>query len=140
MRHQQISALAAATFVVAILSGTALAADGHVTYLEAAGPGDRPMVLAGSDRGVVFVGADNEMFRAFHHSQSASDGVEQPYLWVEDIDADGRSEYVGAGSPSFVSTTTATRCGAFSTAAISTSSPTSSTTGTRKSSAEGRAR
>ncbi len=102
MRHQQISALAAATFVVAILSGTALAADGHVTYLEAAGPGDRPMVLAGSDRGVVFVGADNEMFRAFHHSQSASDGVEQPYLWVEDIDADGRSEYVGAGSPSFV--------------------------------------
>lgn len=85
-----------------ILPATASAADGHVTYLEEVGSPDRPMVIAGSDRGVVFIGADHALFRAYHHEQTAHDPTTQPFLWVEDIDSDGRSEYIGAGVPSFV--------------------------------------
>ena len=92
------AALAAAL----LLPGSASAADGHVTYLEAVGPADRPMMIAGSDRGVVFIGADHALFRAYRHEQTALDTASQPFLWVEDIDTDGRAEYVGAGVPSFV--------------------------------------
>ncbi|MFT6400526.1 MAG: hypothetical protein ACJAYU_005304 [Bradymonadia bacterium] len=85
-----------------ILPATASAADGHVTYLEEVGTPERPMVIAGSDRGVVFIGAEHSLFRAYHHEQTAHDATTQPFLWVQDIDSDGRSEYIGAGVPSFV--------------------------------------
>ena len=84
------------------LSSHAEAADGNVTYLSTMGPSDRPMVLAASDRGIVLIGQDNQVFRAFHHEQTAREGVSQPFLWVEDIDGDRQDEIVGAGSPSFV--------------------------------------
>ena len=84
------------------VAGPAAAADGHVTYLEEVGSPDRPLVIAGSDRGVVFIGPDHAVFRGYHHQQNAPTDVDQPFLWVEDIDGDGRSEYVGAGMPSFV--------------------------------------
>lgn len=60
------------------------------------------MVIAGSDRGIVLIGADHTLFRAYHHDQTAHDTATQPFLWVEDIDGDSRSEYIGAGNPSFV--------------------------------------
>ena len=95
--------LSAAALAAALaLPSLAHAADGHVTYLEEVGSPDRPMVIAGSDRGVVFIGADHSLFRAYHHQQTALDASTQPFLWVQDIDSDGRSEYIGAGVPSFV--------------------------------------
>lgn len=92
----------AAFAAVGAFSASALAADGRVTYLEAAGSSDRPLVVAASDRGIVLIGADNAVFRAYHHQQVAPPGVTQAFLWVEDIDGDGRDEFVGAGLPSFV--------------------------------------
>ena len=93
---------ATALMAAVALPSLAHAADGHVTYLEAVGTVDRPMVIAGSDRGVVFIGADHSLFRAYHHEQTALDPSTQPFLWVEDIDSDGSAEYIGAGVPSFV--------------------------------------
>ncbi len=80
----------------------AFAADGNVTYLEEVGSGDRPMVIAGSDRGIALIGADHTLFRTYSHNQTAHDTSTQPFLWVQDIDGDNRSEFVGAGVPSFV--------------------------------------
>lgn len=95
-------AASAAMLALAVTAAPAAAADGHVTYLEAAGSADRPLVVAGSDRGVVFIGPDHTVFRAYHHRQTALEGADQPFLWVEDIDGDDRKEVVGAGTPSFV--------------------------------------
>jgi hypothetical protein len=89
----------AAVFAAA---GSASAADGRIFHLAAVADGDRPMVVAASDRGLVFVGADQKVFRAFKHQQTARRGVTQPFLWIEDIDSDRRLEFVGAGNPSFV--------------------------------------
>lgn len=100
--NRTLSRGAALALATSLFSPLAFAADGHVTYLEEVGSGDRPMVIAGSDRGVVFIGAENTVFRAFHHRQQAPEGVAQPYLWVQDVDGDNRAEYVGAGVPSFV--------------------------------------
>lgn len=79
----------------------ALAADGHVQYLHELDDYERPLLLAASDRGVVFIGADHQLYRAYHHEQRARDGVTQPFLWVEDIDSDQSVEIVAAGHPSF---------------------------------------
>lgn len=96
-----LAAFAVSAGVLAVASPVA-AADGNITYLATMGPSDRPMVLAASDRGVVLIGQDHQVFRAFHHDQTAREGVSQPFLWVEDIDGDRQDEIVGAGSPSFV--------------------------------------
>lgn len=96
-------ALRAAAFSSTLLgAAVATAADGHVTYLQDASTYDRPMVLAATDRGIVFIAADHTVFRSFHHTQSGRAGVDQPWLWVADIDGDREDEFVGAGSPSFV--------------------------------------
>lgn len=91
-----------ASAALGLLSSTAFAADGHITYLEEVGSGDRPMILAASDRGIAFIGADHTLFRTYAHAQTAFDPATQPFLWVQDIDGDNRSEFVGAGVPSFV--------------------------------------
>ena len=94
--------LAAALVGGALLAPNAFAADGHVTYVADVSTYDRPLVMAASDRGIVFVGPGGELFRGFHHNQTAPDGVDQTFLWVEDIDRDDEVEFIGAGSPSFV--------------------------------------
>ncbi|MCB9531121.1 MAG: hypothetical protein H6700_05090, partial [Myxococcales bacterium] len=102
MRPHLLLALRVGAALVASSGAVAHATDGHITYVEPVGPSERPMVVAGSDRGVVFIDAQSHLFRAFHHTQTAIAGAVQPYLWVEDIDGDRRDEVVGAGLPSFV--------------------------------------
>lgn len=80
------------------------AAEGAVTYLGLTGTDETPLLAVGSDRGMVFIGADFLPYRAFSHTQTAADGVEQPFLWVDDVDNDGDDDFVGAGNPSFVIT------------------------------------
>lgn len=80
----------------------AMAANGRVFHLAQVGTSDRPLVVAASDRGVVFIGADNKVFRAFHHDRRARAGSPQSWFWIDDIDGDKRDEFVGAGAPSFV--------------------------------------
>ena len=94
--------LLAAACACALFPAAGFAADGHVTYLQQVGTSDQPMMLAASDRGVVFVGSDFQVFRGYHHEQTSRDGVAQPFLWVDDIDDDRQDEVVGAGSPSFI--------------------------------------
>lgn len=78
----------------------AAAQSGQISLLQAVGNRERPLMLAASDRGIVLVGADNAVFRAFHHTQSSA--AEQPALWIRDIDNDREPEYVGSGNPSFI--------------------------------------
>jgi len=85
-----------------IAPSAASAQAGQITYLEDASVRDRPMVVAASDRGIVFIGPDATVFRGFYHDQSARPGSDQPFLWVTDLDNDGQAEYVGAGRPAFV--------------------------------------
>lgn len=73
-----------------------------VYHVERVGSQDRPMLLAASERGIVFIGADHEIYRGFEHTRSARDGFDQPWLWVTDMDNDRLSEVIGAGRPSFV--------------------------------------
>lgn len=80
----------------------AMAANGRVFHLAQVGTSDRPLVVAASDRGIVFIGADNKVFRAFHHDRRARAGSPQSWFWIDDIDGDKRDEFVGAGAPSFV--------------------------------------
>lgn len=101
MTLARMTSFAAAAALTAT-AASAYAEDGTITYLHELGTSERPMVLAASDRGVVLIGADHTVFRAFHHEQTAREGVAQPFLWVEDIDGDREDEIVGAGSPSFV--------------------------------------
>ncbi|MFT4703794.1 MAG: hypothetical protein ACI81R_001486 [Bradymonadia bacterium] len=103
MSKQLRSVVASLSAVAALsISTSAFAADGHITYLKDVGTPEQPLLIAGSDRGVVFIDANATLYRAFHHEQATRDGVSQPMLWVEDIDGDRVDEYVGAGSPSFV--------------------------------------
>ena len=80
----------------------AAATNGRVFHLAQVGTEDRPMVVAATDRGIVFIGADNKVFRAFHHDRRARAGSAQSWFWIDDIDGDKRDEFVGAGAPSFV--------------------------------------
>ncbi len=89
------------TLAVALLLGPVAAAaapSGAVVLLEFQREGDRRVVAAGSDQGLVFIGADLAPFRAFR--SDALDGRE--FLWMRDVDDDRNDEYVFAGSPSFV--------------------------------------
>jgi hypothetical protein len=85
-------------------SATASAAEGTITYLGLTGSDETPLLAVGSDRGMVFIGTDYQPYRAFAHTQTAGADVEQPFLWVEDVDNDGDDDFVGAGNPSFVIT------------------------------------
>ena len=85
-----------------LVAAPAAASTGHIFHLAQVGTADRPLVVAASDRGIVFIGADNKVFRAFHHDRRARAGSAQSWFWIDDIDGDKRDEFVGAGSPSFV--------------------------------------
>ncbi len=100
MTTRRLGALA--PLALLLTAAPALADDGHITFLTEFGTGDRPMVLAASDRGIALIGPGGQLFRTFRHDQVARDGTEQPFLWVDDIDNDRADEIVGAGSPSFV--------------------------------------
>lgn len=93
---------AASTFATFGMLATATAADGNITYLQDFSSGDRPMVLAASDRGITLIGPGGQVFRGYHHEQTARAGSEQAWLWVTDIDNDRQAEIVGAGVPTFV--------------------------------------
>ena len=81
---------------------SAVAADGIVGFLAETGTDERPMLAVGTDRGLVFVAADNSMYRSFSHSHTAMSGAEQSWLFFDDVNNDGAADFVGAGSPSFV--------------------------------------
>jgi hypothetical protein len=78
--------------------------DGAVRWMGPAGDADRPLMVAATGRGIVLYGTDHAVYRAFHQQQTAREGVEQPFLWVLDLDNDGVRDFVGAGNPSFVVT------------------------------------
>lgn len=93
------------TLLVVSLIGSAssaLAGDGVVGFLAETGTDERPMLAVGTDRGLVFVAADNTMYRAFSHSRTAMEGAEQAWLFFDDVNNDGTADFVGAGEPSFV--------------------------------------
>lgn len=97
-----LSRSVAALAVVMLLAVAAHASDGHVIHLEEAGDGARPLVVAVTERGIVFIGPDNALFRGFAHQRTGRAGVEQPWLWIEDVDNDRNREFIGAGRPAFV--------------------------------------
>jgi hypothetical protein len=87
-----------------VLSAPASAADGAVTYLGVAGTDETPLLVAASDRGLIFFTTDYQVYRSFRHEHTAMDGVSQPWLWVVDADDDRDMDFIGAGNPSFVVT------------------------------------
>jgi hypothetical protein len=93
-----IRVLAAATVLSA--GAPVFAADGEIDFVANATSGDRRLAVAASDRGLIFIGSDFQLFRAYHNEQSTDPN--QPSLWVTDIDQDGNNEYIGAGTPSFI--------------------------------------
>ncbi len=101
MFNRTFAVACAAALLLSSYSAAAAAADGNVYYLAEVGTSDRPLVVAVSDRGLVFIGADNQVFRGFHHEQQSAENGQSP-MWIEDIDSDNRLEFVGAGEPSFV--------------------------------------
>ena len=76
---------------------TALAQEG-IFHLEEVGTRDRPMVVAVSEHGVVFIGANHQVYRSFQSTARAG----QPRLWIMDVDNDRQRELVGSGRPSFL--------------------------------------
>ena len=88
--------------LIGFVSSGVFAADGHIYHMQEVGASDRPLVVAASDRGLVFIGAEHSVYRVFHHEQDAPSGIDQTFLWIENVDSDSGLEFVGAGSPSFV--------------------------------------
>jgi hypothetical protein len=98
------SAFSFAVLVISLsaAASSAVAADGVVGFLAETGTDERPMLAVGTDRGLVFLAADNTMYRSFSHSRTAMDGAEQAWLFYDDVNNDGTPDFVGAGAPSFV--------------------------------------
>lgn len=77
-------------------------AESGVYHLERVGTREAPLLVAATAHGVVFISPDHEVYRGFRHERTARTGVDQPWLWVTDVDNDRNNEIIGAGRPSFV--------------------------------------
>lgn len=88
--------------VSSLAASTSLAAPtGAIVQLLFQDTGERSIVYAVSDRGVVVIGEDLGPFRAFRSEAISQSDAPRPFVWFEDIDGDRPLELVFGGDPSF---------------------------------------